>query len=151
MRQATLHAAVNYAALALSIGLVAAPRALAQAPAIVDTHAHIFLGGPRGADFGGSLDAAVRRMDQYGIQRAVVMPPPFAPGISNAYDIEDYGSAAQAHAGRILPGGGGGSLNAMIHSTAPEAVTDEVKRNFRARAEQIAAAGAVAFGEIALH
>lgn len=135
----------------MSLMLFAAPCALAQVPGIIDTHNHIQNGGPRGTNFRGSLDAALRRMDQFGIRRIIIMPPPMAPGMPGVYDIESYGFAKQAYAGRILPGGGGGSLNAMIHASAPDSVTDDVKKVFRTRAEQIVAAGAVAFGEIALH
>lgn len=138
-------------AICLSLLLPAAPPGFAQVPAIIDTHTHVPGGGQRGADFRGALDAALRRMDQYGIRRAIFMPPPMAAGMPGAYDIESYGFARQAYAGRILRGGGGGSLNAMIQTSAPDAVTDDLKKAYRARAEEIAAAGAVAFGEIALH
>jgi hypothetical protein len=142
--------AVDFA-ICLSLLVLTAPSGLAQVPGIIDTHNHIQNGGPRGTDFRGSLDAALRRMDQFGIRRIIVMPPPMAAGTPGAYDIESYGFAKQAYARRILPGGGGGSLNAMIHTSAPDRVTDDVKKAFRTRAEQIVAAGAVAFGEIALH
>ena len=138
-------------AIGLSLLLLAAPPGFAQVPGIIDTHAHIPGGGQRGTDFRGSLDAALRRMDQYGIRRAIIMPPPMVAGMPGAYDIESYAFAGQAYAGRILPGGGGGSLNAMIQTSAPDKVTDDDKKAFRKRAEEIVAAGAVAFGEIALH
>ena len=136
----------------LALLFLAAP-ALAEPPPIVDTHAHISndvrasRGGP---DFRRSLDGAIGRMDRAGIRRLIVMPPPMEAGRS-PYEIESYRFAREAYAGRILPGGGGGSLNGMIQSTAPDSVTEEKKTAFRARAEAIAAAGAVVFGEIALH
>jgi hypothetical protein len=142
--------AVDFA-ICLSILLLAAPSGLAQVPGIIDTHGHIQNGGQRRTDFRGSLDAAIRRMDQSGIRRIIIMPPPIAPETPAAYEIESYGFAKQAYAGRILPGGGGGSLNVMIQTSAPDTVTDNVKKAFRTRAEQIVAAGAVVFGEIALH
>ena len=137
------------AALALSL---AAP-ALAEPPPIVDTHAHISndarasRGGP---NFRAALDGAIGRMDRAGIRRLIVMPPPTPPGRAT-YDIESYRFAREAYGGRVLPGGGGGTLNAMLQSAAPDAVADEKKNAFRARAEEIAQAGAVVFGEIALH
>jgi len=142
--------AVDFA-IGLSLVLLTAPPGFAQAPGIIDTHAHIPGGGQRGTDFRGSLDAAVGRMDQYGIRRSIIMPPPMVAGMPGVYDIESYGFARQTYAGRLLSGGGGGSLNAMIQSTAPDAVTDEIRQAFRTRAEQIAAAGAAVFGEISLH
>lgn len=138
-------------AICLSLLLLAAPSGVAQVPGIIDTHGHIENGGKRGTNFRGSLDAALRRMDESGIHRIIIMPPPMAAGTAGAYEIESYDFAKQAYAGRILLGGGGGSLNAMIQTSAPDTVTDNVKKAFRARAEQIVAAGAVVFGEIALH
>lgn len=137
--------------IAIGFGVLAGPPALAQLPGIIDTHGHIENGGRRGTDFRGSFNAALGRMDTSGIRRIIIMPPPMAAGTPGAYEIESYGSAIQAYAGRILFGGGGGSLNAMIQTSAPDAVTDDLKKAFRTRAEQIVAAGAVVFGEIALH
>ncbi len=131
--------------------LLAVPSAMAQVPGIIDTHGHIQNGGPHGTNFQGSLDAALRRMDQSGIRRIIIMPPPMAAETRGAYEIESYAFAKQAYGGRILLGGGGGSLNAMIQTIAPDAVTEDVKKKFRARAEKIVAAGAVVFGEISLH
>lgn len=138
--------AVDFA-ICLSLVLVAAPSA-GQSPGFIDTHSHILNAGRRGPDFRGSLDAAIQRMNQHGIRRIIVMPPPM---VDRTYEIESYRFANQAYAGRILLGGGGGSLNVMIQTTAPDAVTDNVKNAFRAHAEQIIAAGAAVFGEIALH
>jgi predicted TIM-barrel fold metal-dependent hydrolase len=139
------------ASFALALLLIAAS-SFAEAPPIVDTHAHInnAAGGRRGGpDFRGALDAAIGRLDRAGIRRAIVMPPPLPAGAAG-YDIESYRFAKDAYSGHILLGGGGGSLNGMIQ-TAPESVTDDKKNSLRARANEIAAAGAVVFGEIALH
>jgi hypothetical protein len=137
---------------ALAVSLSGTP-SFAEPPPIIDTHAHITTdararrGGP---DFRGALNGAIGRMDGAGIRRLIVMPPPMAPDRA-AYDIDSYRFALEAYGGRILPGGGGGSLNGMLQSTAPESVTDETKKALSARADAIAAAGAVVFGEIALH
>jgi hypothetical protein len=135
----------------LSLVVLAPPSAFAQVPDIIDTHSHIQSGGQRRTDFRGSLDAALHRMDQYGIHRMIIMPPPMVTETLAAYDIESYGFATEAYAGRILLGGGGGSLNVMIQASAADMVTDDIMKAFRTRAEQIVAAGAVVFGEIALH
>jgi hypothetical protein len=138
-------------AIGLSLLLLASRLALAQTPGFIDTHGHVVNGGQSRTDFRGALDAAIGRMDQSGIRRIIIMPPPMVATVPGAYDIESYNFAKQAYAGRILLGGGGGSLNGMIQATAPENVTDDIKKAFRLRAEQIVAAGAVVFGEIALH
>ncbi len=135
-----------------ALAFLFAASASAEPPAIIDTHAHIAndaraRGGP---NFRAALNGAIGRIDGAGIRRLIVMPPPMISGGAN-YEIESYRFAKEAYAGRILPGGGGGSLNGMIHSGAPDSVTDDRKRAFRARAEEIVAAGAVVFGEIALH
>lgn len=129
--------------------MVAVVRA-AHAQGIVDTHAHIINQG-RSTDFAGSLEAAIERMDESGIRVAIVMPPPMPPGHRGIYDLEAYAGAAAAYPQRFLLAGGGGTLNAMLHGVAADAVTDEVRKRFRERAEEIVRAGAVAFGEITLH
>jgi predicted TIM-barrel fold metal-dependent hydrolase len=141
---------VNYV-ICLSFVVLTPPSAFAQVPGIIDTHGHIQSGGHRGTEFRSSLDAALRRMDQVSIRRIIIMPPPMVTESLAAYDIESYGFAKEAYAGRILLGGGGGSLNVTLQATAADTVTDDIMRAFRTRAEQIVAAGAVVFGEIALH
>ncbi len=151
LKRARAKVRAAYFVLCLSTLNFAAATAWAQVPGIIDTHGHIQNGGPRGTDFRGALDAAVHRMDQSGFSKSIIIPPPMATGTAGAFEMESYLFAKQAYAGRILPGGGGGSLNGIIQSTAPDAVTDDVRKAFRASAEKIAAAGAVVFGEIALH
>lgn len=137
--------------------------ALAAVPPIIDTHTHLentgnnFAAKPNaagfssGANYDQEMAAAVERMDRYGIQRMLLMPPPAAANTLNAYDIGDLQSAAKKYSNRISLIGGGGSLNMMIQSTPADAVTDDIKQQFRERAEQIAEYGAVAFGEMAAH
>jgi hypothetical protein len=47
--------------------------------------------------------------------------------------------------------GGSGTLNPLLHQTAPGDVDESVRRRFRQRAEEILAQGAIGFGEIAVH
>jgi predicted TIM-barrel fold metal-dependent hydrolase len=125
--------------------------ASAQAPVIIDSHAHVAYSGSRATDYAASIEAALRRMDRSGIRTIVVMPPPMMGGRGGTYDVEDLIAAANAHPGRILTGGGGGTLNPILHSTAADAVSTSAAAAFRSRAETIAQAGAVAYGEIAIH
>lgn len=144
--------------------LLSAPWACADLPFIIDAHAHLnnalvpgvggvraHASGPQGPDFSGAVDAAIGRMDRHGIRQIVLMPPPMPPGARAAYELDQLHFAVEKYPGRVLLAGGGGSLNAMIQETPADAVTEEIKQRFRAQAEQIAAAGAVAFGEIAAH
>ena len=138
--------------LALFSCLFGAHAVIAQTPVppIIDVHAH-FESGPRGTNFRAALEGAIRRMDQNGFSQALLMPQPFPAGQAASYDIDAFASIIRESGGRFHPVGGGGSLNGMIHATSPGAVSEQLKKAFRARAEEIAAAGAVAFGEIALH
>ncbi|MDP3797968.1 MAG: amidohydrolase family protein [Polaromonas sp.] len=117
---------------------------------LIDTHAH-FQTIPY-KELEASHKAALTNMDRMNIARSLLMPPPFATLTPQwFYDIEDLQFAVRANPGRFALLGGS-SLNIMIHSTAPSAVTDEVRAKFRKRALEIVAAGAVGFGEIsALH
>ncbi len=145
-------------AIGLSLLLFAVSIASAQAPTIIDTHGHLLAGKARYQGGGrpsmnahGALDVALERMDQAGIRRTIIIPPPMVEGTAGLYDIESYDFARKSYAGRILIGGGGGSLNVILQSTAPDEVTDEIRKAFRQRAEEIVSAGAVVFGEISLH
>lgn len=124
--------------------------AQAQPGPLIDTHSH-FQTVPY-KELEASRAAAVTNMDRVGIARSLLMPPPFATRTPQwFYDIEDLKFVLQASPGRFALLGGS-TLNIMIHSTAPDAVTDEVRAKFRKRALEIVAAGAVGFGEIsALH
>lgn len=140
----------RHGCISLFLVLVVTALRSVHAQGIVDTHSHIINEG-RSTDFAGSLAAAIARMDESGIRTAIVMPPPMPPGHRGIYDLDAYAGAAAAYPQRILLAGGGGTLNAMLHGVAADAVTDEVRNLFRARAEEIVRAGAVAFGEITLH
>lgn len=115
---------------------------------LIDTHSHFQTVG--GRDLRASRDAALANMDRMNIARSLLMPPPFStPKMAAYYDIEALLFAAKEHPGRfsLL---GGSSLNVMIHNTAPAAVDEAVRARFRQRALEIAALGAVGFGEMAV-
>ncbi|MBI2438025.1 MAG: amidohydrolase family protein [Lentisphaerae bacterium] len=66
------------------------------------------------------------------------------------YDYTKLLPAIRKYPDRLVLGAGGGILNSMIHGTAPDAVTDEVRKKFRAAAEKMVADGAKAFGELSV-
>jgi predicted TIM-barrel fold metal-dependent hydrolase len=139
------------ARLTLAAAAVAEPcGAAAQTVAIIDTHAHLDNPGFKG-NFHSRVEGAVARMNKFGIGHALLAPPPMPPGHPVPWDIEMIRFAKEAYPGRFSLVGGGGTLNPMIHGTGTDAVTEAVRKAFRARAEQILAAGGVGFGEIALH
>ena len=117
---------------------------------ILDVHAHLFTA--RDYDIGNSVQPALRVMDQLGIAKALIMPPPGEPGHPNLYDYERILPVIGPYRDRFGFLGGGGTLNPLIHRYGPEkAVTEATRREFEATAERILAAGAVGFGEIAAH
>lgn len=116
---------------------------------VIDAHSHLNGKMPGGsADYDGAVKSALERMDKLGIAKTIVMPPPMPDNFPGQYECEDLLPALEKHPGRFAFLGGGGSLNMMIQkSVRLGRTTDSVKKEFRARAEKIAAAGAVGFGE----
>lgn len=122
---------------------------LAQTPAMIDTHMHFQLAPTR--DLAGSLRSAVASMDKYGFRRSLLMPPPLiSTNAKTYYDIDEVAFVTREYPDRFVLLGGS-RLNIMIHETAPGAVDAQIKARFRAQADAIVAAGAVGFGEIAIH
>ncbi len=143
-RTTTLSAAYS----ALLVLALTAGRETAAAPPIIDTHTHLDVA----SSLGGSVEAAIQNMDQHGIRRIILMSPPRAPGgAKGVYEADDLRFAMEKYPGRVALSGGGGSLNAAIHETPAESVSESAKERFRAQAEKIAQMGVVGFGEIAIH
>jgi hypothetical protein len=120
----------------------------------VHFHAHPQL-RERGAvsfDTRGAAREALDVMDRHGIARAVLMPPPFEPERDAAYDYRELREIVAVRPDRFVFLGGGGTLNPMIHATAADAVTADLRARFEQTARAILAAGARGFGEMtALH
>ncbi len=143
----------SVAVLAAAVALSAAwPAAGAGQEGYIDTHMHIDgvyrsnSGGPV-TDYETAADNLVAAMDRWGVERALVMPPPQGQGQPRGYDYRALAAALARHEGRLLPVAGGGILNPMIEGTDASRVTDAVRARFEREAEAIAAAGAVGFGE----
>ena len=126
----------------------AQPPGRAPAPWI-DVHMHLIGGRGPQQDFAGAVDAAIHEMERFGIAMAIVLAPPQVDQ-QPVYDASAFVSALQRHRSRFAYLGGGGALNPTLHRYAdPARVTDAVKRDFAAAAEQIIDNGAVGFGEMA--
>ncbi len=120
---------------------------------IIDTHAHLQARGPHHpeADYGGAVAKAIEEMDRQGINRTILMPPPFGPDSPGAYDFEDFAGPMNQHPNRLSCLGGGGTLNPMFHQAVRSGtVSADVERQFDARANAILGAGALGFGEMSL-
>lgn len=123
----------------------------------IDTHMHFQAQRSGGKDLGksrpniaGYHEAArnlVSQMNRYGVEKAIVMPPPQTMDKEGRYDYRTLLGAIDAHPGRLYLGAGGGTLNAMIHSVEPSEVTPGLRERFEDTAEELIRAGAVAFGE----
>jgi predicted TIM-barrel fold metal-dependent hydrolase len=118
----------------------------------IDSHNHLFAHlGRSETDFMGAAETALKEMKRYGIGTVIIMPQPFAPGKRGAYDYGSFMNVIRKYPGRFAFLGGGGSLNVMIHDTAEKGfVSDNLRREFEEKAEEIIAAGALGFGELAV-
>lgn len=134
----------------VALALLTACAVRAQPIPLVDTHSHLDHAGSLG-NLEAALAAALADMDRLGVRLSVLLPPPQVAELRVVYECDDLQFAARKHPGRIALVGGGGTLNPMIQSTAPDAVTEEKKQRFRALAEKALACGAKGFGEIAAH
>jgi hypothetical protein len=121
----------------------------------IDCHNHLAgrygsPGGVEGQDYEGAAKVALSAMDQLGITKMIIMPPPFAPQSSHIYDYTDLIPVVKKHPDRFAFLGGGGTLNVMIHQTANEKeISPSVKEKFKAIALEILNKGALGFGEFA--
>jgi predicted TIM-barrel fold metal-dependent hydrolase len=122
-----------------------APRA-ADAVPIIDTHVHFPRGGRAGiSEFKPAMVLA--DMERLRLERVVLSPPPLPPGMRGPPLAELRAAARQDR--RFAFAAGGESLNPLLQDTSPAQVPAATLRRFTAIAEEIAAAGAVSFGELA--
>ncbi len=116
--------------------------------AIIDTHVHPLRSGHRGGVI--SLSGLVQLMDEFSVERVVLLPPPFPRRGTGTYGRREIERMLRGGHGRLAMVAGGESLNPSIQGTPPDGVSASVMREFREEADAIASAGAVGFGEIAL-
>ncbi|MBA4394386.1 MAG: hypothetical protein C0407_12615 [Desulfobacca sp.] len=103
------------------------------------------------SNFSGAAQIALAEMDGLGIQKIIVMPPPFSPGHRGLFDLNDLLPLARQYPDRIAVLGGGGSLNGMIHLAGKsDSVSPDLKAQFEKTADEIISRGAIGFGELAV-
>ena len=124
----------------------------AQIP-YIDTHAHLHGliegKGPAMTDWDGAAQLALKTMDELGIAKTIVMPPPFTSQHRGRYAAETLKAVAQSYSGRFAFLAGGDSLSPMILDAARSRAVDEgSKRRFTEAAEKVVAMGAAGFGEL---
>ena len=125
---------------------VAGSDALGDEPRWYDVHMHIV--GGRGQQFGQAIDNAAAAMDEFGVAKAVVFPPPMP--IAGIFDYADYVPELRRHPGRFGFLAGGGTLNPMLHQFRSSEVTPAIRQKWIDDANRMLDAGAVGFGEIAV-
>jgi predicted TIM-barrel fold metal-dependent hydrolase len=95
------------------------------------------------------VESGIKIIDNMGIQKSLVMPPPSPRQTPNG-DYETSLPVIQKFPDRFAFLGGGGSLNPMIQEAVREGnVTPQLKSEFENKAEKIIQDGGVGFGEIA--
>lgn len=114
---------------------------------ILDTHLHPIRNIRRSGSV--NVSGVLRTMDQFGVAQAILLPPPFDEQGGRSYGLADLASAVRGEP-RLAFMAGGEVLNPLLHGTPPDRATPDTVRRFVAEAEKIAAAGAAAFGEIAV-
>lgn len=98
-------------------------------------------------DYDAAAKQLIAEMDEYGVQKALVMPPPQLQG-RNAGSYQDLISLPNKYPGRIYFLGGGDILNKLIHRYRPNEVTPQIRKKFKEAAEEIIASHAKGFGEM---
>jgi predicted TIM-barrel fold metal-dependent hydrolase len=90
-------------------------------------------------------------MDGLNGSKVFIQTETYGVGNPGAWDIEKIIPAVGKHPDKFGFLGGGGTLNPMIIEAAETGkTTDETKKKFRARAEEILRLGAVGFGEMSV-
>lgn len=115
---------------------------------VIDTHAHLYWEARSRGSADPAAKTALEIMDRLGIQKTLIMPPPFPPDNPEKYDYRELIQATKKYPGRFAVFGGGGSLNPMIHSIRPDEVTPDIRRSFEEMATEILRNGAIGFGEL---
>jgi predicted TIM-barrel fold metal-dependent hydrolase len=117
----------------------------------IDAHNHLAGGRQGSGEYFAAASKALDAMERLGIEKMLIMPPPFSPELPRSFDMEDLLPVVRKFHGRVFVLGGGGSLNLMIHEAHKEGVvTPELKKRFEERALEILSKGAVGFGEFAV-
>lgn len=165
---ARLAVALVAACLALSIGTALAqgkkgPKAEGQGKAapqpppdpalfvpFIDTHAHLDF--TRFIDYGAALNALIARMDDFGIEKTILMPTPQGGivGQKSAHDLAQLLPAMQKYPERVMVMAGPGVLGELYFQKAAEAITSTDREVFRDKTETLARGPISGFGEFGI-
>jgi predicted TIM-barrel fold metal-dependent hydrolase len=115
---------------------------------VIDAHNHLHWGFHK--DSMGAANAAIQKMDELGISKMIIMPPPGAPGHRGVLDMSELMPVVRRFPERFACMGGGGSLNVMIHQTGSDRISPDLRKKFRAKALELLEEGAIGFGEFSV-
>lgn len=123
----------------------------AQKSAVGWTDVQVHLRAGAGRNFDAVIASALDQTARLGRRVLVLVPQPFPyEGANpNAHDYDVFLNSVKRNPGQ-LAFLGGAKLNAMLQSTDPKAVTDQIRRQFMAQAVKTLDDGARGFGELAV-
>ncbi len=103
-------------------------------------------------DYSQSAKNLIALMDQYGVEKSLIMPPPQYPDQKGGYEHTALLKAVAPFKNRLFLAAGGGTLNPIIIGTDRNEVTLEIAQAFEAKANALADSGIKCFGEMtAMH
>ena len=119
----------------------------------IDTHNHLFarVGPPRNGrfEYDKAIQSALSKMDQFGIQKMFVMPPPFPANYPVKEEINHFMKHLNKYSDRFGYLGGGGTLNVMIQEAVNRGnVSSRMKEQFKKKALKLISYGILGFGEL---
>ncbi|MBI2992451.1 MAG: amidohydrolase family protein, partial [Deltaproteobacteria bacterium] len=118
----------------------------------IDVHTHLVVGRSGGRDYDGAVEAALAAMEEAGIRKMVLMPPPQVSGMPGNHDYDHFVEIVKRYPARLAFLGGGGSLNPMLQEAGQSReVAHGLRRAFEEKANEILRYGAAGFGEITAH
>ncbi|MBW2303524.1 MAG: amidohydrolase family protein [Deltaproteobacteria bacterium] len=120
-------------------------------PSFIDAHNHLVGFNRPGKDYLTAARVALKKMDQLGILKMVIMPPPRVPDQPGSFDVSDLIPVVKRYPNRFACLGGGGTLNVMIHENKTRrTIGADTKRKFEKMALNILSRGAIGFGELSV-
>lgn len=120
-----------------------------QMVTMIDTHAHLDF--TRFTDYGATLDGLIKTMDDYRIEKTILMPTPMGGIVGQkTYDFPQLLPALQKYPGRIVLLAGPGAFGELYFQKAAAAITDDDRKIFRDKAEALAQMPIAGFGEIGI-
>src|SRR3972149_5619869 len=118
----------------------------------IDIHVHLVGGRGSLQDYQAAIRGALGAMEESGIRKMVVMPPPQIYGNPGNHEYDSFAEVLKRYPTRFAFLGGGGSLNVMLQAAGDSwEMSNDLRREFEDKANEILQRGALGFGEITAH